>query len=976
MIGKQVHHFKIVSKIGEGGMGEVFLAEDTKLKRKVALKFLPPHISKDAEFKARFEHEATAAAALNHPNIVTVYELGEFEDRQFIAMEFIEGQGLDELIKAGDIKIERATKIALQIIEGLAAAHEAGIVHRDIKPGNIVIDQSGRVKILDFGLAKSRRATTETQAGTTVGTTQYESPEQGRGGNVDQRSDLFSVGVVLYEMIAGRLPFTGEFADAIRYAIANENPDPLARYKSDVPDEVQRIVSKLLEKDPDTRYPNAASVISDLKLLHRESGSQVTGVYEGAYKAPTKKSGLKKYLRPAELAVVVIALLLLFKPWQLTIEPSHDAVAAENRLAVMYFQNTADPEDSQRMGEIATNLLITDLSQSSGVQVVSSQRLYDLLAQTGHEGRGSISPGVATQVAKKANARWMLTGSILRMEPRILLTAQLVEVSSGDAVSSERINGAEGEDIFAIVDSLSARIRKGLAATGTEMSVPDRSAADVTTRSTDAYREYLEGMELQAKFFNSDALACFRRAIEFDSNFVMAYYRLVQYSSSSTAQKQEWLDKAASLASHVTRGERLRIEAMQALHSEDNRRAENLFRQIIENAPDDKDALKSMAVLMGQDYGSDSAVYYFEKVAEVDPLDKNAHNSLAYAYDKIGEFEKSIEAINRYLELAPDEPNPYDSRADLYAYNRRFDEAIESYRKALSIKPDYHASLEKLGNMYLFSGRYATAESCYTALIRKAVGFRRGEGRSRLATIAAYQGKIEEAIEILDDGMAADRMESASSASFAVFMKTLMKCLILAELPDFERGLTTAIKGQAMMKIMNPNDPDGFRSMVAWMEAELGHTQKAESILVEIQESYESLGRADDADLLETQGIIRFMMGQHEEALNLFQASEVKMGQPRLGYRYYISRVYLELGNPEEAVAHLEAMFKRYNNQWPVSPTIVAKGRYYLGVAYEQSGWNKKAIIEYQKFLELWKDADPGLIEVDDAKKRLAALQT
>ena len=230
MIGKVIQNFEITAKLGEGGMGEVFVATDTRLDRQVALKFLPPNYSKDPEFKARFEHEAKAAAALNHPNIITVYELGEHEGRNFIVMELIEGETLESKIKSGDISLSNAVDIAQQICDGLGSAHEAGIVHRDIKPANIFIGKNDHVKILDFGLAKSRKATTETKVGTTVGTIQYESPEQSRGENVDLRTDLFSLGVLLYEMVTSHRPFRGEFEDAIRYAIANDLPEPMARY--------------------------------------------------------------------------------------------------------------------------------------------------------------------------------------------------------------------------------------------------------------------------------------------------------------------------------------------------------------------------------------------------------------------------------------------------------------------------------------------------------------------------------------------------------------------------------------------------------------------------------------------------------------------------------------------------------------------------------------------------------------------------
>jgi serine/threonine protein kinase len=397
MIGQQINQFKIVEKLGSGGMGDVYVAEDTNLERKVALKFLPPHYSQDSEFKARFQHEARAAAALNHPNIITVYELGEHEGRMFIVLELVEGKSLEQMIESGDVKLSVAMRIGVQMCEGLGAAHEAGIVHRDIKPANILVDQSGRVKILDFGLAKSRRATAETKVGTTVGTIQYESPEQGRGDTVDQRSDLFSLGVVLYELVTGRRPFGGEFTDAIRYAIANENPEPLARFKSDVPEDLQRIIFKLLEKDPDLRYQTATGLLSDLKLLQRSSGPTPSSVHSAVKPTVAPRKGSRRFVIPAVLLVAAVALLLVFKPWSIVIQPTSEATAGDDRIAVMYFENLGDREDARRLGEIVANLLISDLSDSKYIQVVSSQRLSDLLQQLGREGSRTIPPDVTAR---------------------------------------------------------------------------------------------------------------------------------------------------------------------------------------------------------------------------------------------------------------------------------------------------------------------------------------------------------------------------------------------------------------------------------------------------------------------------------------------------------------------------------------------------------------------------------------------------
>ena len=269
--GTMVSHYRIIEKIGSGGMGEVYLAEDTKLNRKVALKFLPPHLCQDEECRQRFKREAQAAAKLNHPNIVTIHEVSDYQGRPFIAMELVEGLSLRDLAKGKELSIDRIIELAIQVCDGLGAAHGKKVVHRDIKPSNIVIDAYGRPKILDFGLAATQGGEHLTKTGSTLGTVRYMSPEQVQGKEIDQRSDLFSLGVVLYELIAGRTPFERDNEAATLKAITQDNPEPLARYKSDIPDELQRTVSKLLEKDSAYRYQTAAGVISDLRRLKKES---------------------------------------------------------------------------------------------------------------------------------------------------------------------------------------------------------------------------------------------------------------------------------------------------------------------------------------------------------------------------------------------------------------------------------------------------------------------------------------------------------------------------------------------------------------------------------------------------------------------------------------------------------------------------------------------------------------------------------
>ncbi|MGB7063269.1 MAG: FlgO family outer membrane protein, partial [Candidatus Zixiibacteriota bacterium] len=657
MIGKTISHYKILKKLGEGGMGEVYLAQDTKLNRKVALKFLPVQLASDGELKERFKREAQSAAALNHPNIITIHEVAEYENRPFIAMEYVKGEPLKDLIGKKGLSIGEVLDVALQISDGLAVAHQAGIVHRDIKPQNILMGKDGRVRICDFGLAKAKRDATLTQAGSTLGTVAYMSPEQAQGKEADHRSDIFSFGVVLYEMITNQLPFKGEHDAALIHSIVNDSPEPLARYKADVPEGLQRMVDKALAKDKGERYQHADDLLADLKREKRSlEQSKTVQVPSDAVTAKPKRRFLP-FVVPASIIFGVVLLLLILKPFQVEIAPEKAAVAEENSLAIMYFENMVDRDDPERLGEIVTNLLITDLSESQYMNVVSSQRLYDILKLLGREGEKVIDRSVATEVATKARAKWMLLGNILQVDPEVILTSQLVDVASGKVAASQRIDGEAGEKIFAMVDRLTVEIKSDLSLPAAARNEQDRPVADVTTHSPEAYRHYLEGVDYGWKFYWAEAQESLEKAIELDSTFVMAYYRLAGVRRS---EARGLLAKAMTYLDKVSWKERHYVKGAYAFHSGDYAQAIEELQNIIQRHPDEKEAFWTMGYIYAQTLRQpEEGIRYLSKAIEIDPLYKIAYNLLAYAYNDVGNFEKAIWAINEYISLAPDEANPY-----------------------------------------------------------------------------------------------------------------------------------------------------------------------------------------------------------------------------------------------------------------------------------------------------------------------------
>jgi serine/threonine protein kinase/Tfp pilus assembly protein PilF len=965
MIGKTISHYKILEKLGEGGMGVVYKAQDTKLGRIVALKFLPKHLLCDEEAKTRFAHEAKAASALNHKNITMIHEIDEVEGEYFICMEYVEGKSIKELIKERTVSIQEILDISIQIAEGLNVAHKKGIVHRDIKSDNLMLTEEGLVKIMDFGLAKLKGATKVTKAGTTLGTLQYMSPEQAQGMEVDQRSDIFSFGVVLYEMVTGQLPFKGEHEAAVIYSIVNEAPEPLARYKANVPERLQRIVDKTLEKDRNIRYQSAAEIIADLKGLQKETTTAV---------APKPKKKLFPFIIPAAIVFIIALFFLIFKPFKFEITPEKGAIAKENSLAIMYFENLKDPQDKDKIAQMITALLITGLSESPEyMQVVSSQRLYDILKLLGKEDLKVIDKTVASEVAKKAGVRWILTGKVLQTKPNIVLISEISEATTGKIKATQRVSGATGEDVFAVVDRLSPQVATALSLPEKVKKELEKPVADVTTHSPEAYRYYLEGVDYHSKFYFKEAEESFRKALENDSTFAMAYYYLTYYTSGSEHKKM--LSKVVEYSDRVSQKEKHYIKSLEALMSENYTQYVRELQKIIKSYSEEKKAFYGLGVYYSNERLFEQAIYYLNKAIEIDPLYKLAYNQLAYTYNEMGDFEKSIWAINKYISIAPDEPNPYDTRADLYAWNGKLDQAIDSYKRALELKPDYQESLEKLGNMYLFKREYAKAESCYQQTASHSDKYTRTWGRVYLAYIPLYQGKFEEALRVLDDGIAADRMEQVEGRGKA--SKHFWKADIYGQTKNSEMALREARIAAEIVENAEPENPIGLRGYYAVILAKSGNVTKADevarSIKGEIQE------KKDPASWTYWYwgilGDIEQARGNKTKALTYFERAVKESPYTYFYMRFSLAEAYLEAGKMGDAVAEFEKALLRYDLTRAEDLIQAVKAYYLLGLAYEKSGWNKKAIEKYEEFLDIWKNADPGIQEVEDAKERLKKLK-
>jgi serine/threonine protein kinase/tetratricopeptide (TPR) repeat protein len=969
MIGQTILHYKILKKLGEGGMGVVYKAEDAKLRRTVALKFLPKDISEYPQEKARFVHEAQAASSLNHPNVTTIHGIETSPQGDFIVMEYVEGSTLKEIVGKEELKVKDVLDIGVQVCEGLTAAHEKGIVHRDIKSSNIMLTSKGQVKIMDFGLAKRKDVERITKTPSTLGTIAYMSPEQASGEDVDRRSDIFSFGVVLYELLTGRLPFEGEHLAAVIYSILNEEPQKIVRYNSQVSDKLEEVIFKALSKDRGERYQHIDDLMADLK--HERRLLDTTRVMPGVVEPKAKKKR-SLFLIPALAILALVLALLILKAFHVEISPHRGAVAEENSLAIMYFENVADPEDTDRIAQMVTSLLITDLFESQYMRVMSRQRLYDILKLMGKEDLKVIDKTVASEVARKAGVKWIMTGDILQTEPNILITAEISEAASGKIIASERVTGEEGEDLFSVVDRLSAQAKLDLSLPEEAKTELDKAVADVTTHSPEAYRYYLEGLDYHNKLYATEAKESYQKALEYDSTFAMAYFRLGLLKNED--ERSDLMAKALKYSDKVSQKERLFIRSMSEITEGEFANGLEEMEKLVERYPQDKEAHFWLGVFYRQvPERRQEAVNSLNKAIEIDPLYKTAYNMLAYTYNQLGDFEKSLWAINEYASIAPDEANPYDTRGDLYAYNGQIDQAKESYRRALEVKPDFYPSLIKLGHMYLYRREYTSAESCYKAVAACDDKNYRAGGRTLLALIPMYQGKLDEAIEVLDHGIAADRMEQVGGARNA--FKHFLKAEIYARKERWDLAIEETERGRAVQLEAAPETAVSSRDFLACVLVESGKEDQARNVLVGLRKDLEQKAPLLLYNYWQALGCVELFAGNADAAVtHLEKAVQEAVETPFLG-RLFLAKAYLEVGRHGEAVSLLERALSRYDENRAVRPIWSVRVHYYLGLAYERSGWNRKAVEQYEEFLDIWKEADPGLPDVEDATERLKKLK-
>lgn len=640
MTGQTILHYNILEKLGEGGMGVVYKAKDTTLDRIVAVKFLPAHFSVNEEHKARFLQEAKAAAALNHPNICTIHGVEEDAGQMFIVMEYLEGDTLKSLIKKKQLSVDEIVQIGLQIAEGLASAHSKGIVHRDIKADNIMLTPDHRVKIMDFGLAKLRGGAQLTRSGTNVGTICYMSPEQIQGENVGPQSDLWSFGVVLYEMLTRRLPFSGEHEAAIIYEILNLDPQPVLAHRPDISEQIQMLVAGLLQKNQSKRPLSAQAVIDRLRKPPGDS------------------------MRPDEKSI-----------------------------AVLYFENMSSEKESEYFCAGMTEDIITDLSKIKELKVISRTDVFPFRNKEVN----------TRHVGETLRVNYILEGSVRKSANKMRITAQLIAVDTGFHVWADRFDRLV-EDIFDVQTEVSQKIAAALKISLTEserQSIAKRPTEDL--RAYDFYMRGKEIMYRRGKRNNEAAIRMFQDAVSLDPNFGSAYAALAEafsYMYIWYDGDKKWLGKTIEASQKALAYDPNSAEAQFGIgtvyyHQKRFQEAKEVWKKVIQNNPDFYDAHRWLGIAADISGEYDSALRYYEQCVNLKPYSEEPWMHIYMTYLRKGDHDSSLEAKKKLLEVGerklkinPEDAIALSRMAGPYADFGDREKALAALKKVLEIDPN------------------------------------------------------------------------------------------------------------------------------------------------------------------------------------------------------------------------------------------------------------------------------------------------